>query len=38
MRISREELYEQVWADPMTTVAARYDVSFVWLRLAAWDS
>lgn len=25
--VTREELYEQVWTDPMVTVAARYDVS-----------
>src|SRR5262245_32915392 len=27
MAISREQLYEQVWAEPMTTVAARHKVS-----------
>jgi len=25
--ISREKLYEEIWAEPMTTVAKRYDVS-----------
>ena len=25
--VTREQLYEQVWAEPMVTVAARYDVS-----------
>lgn len=27
MAITRENLYEEVWAEPMTKVAARYDVS-----------
>ncbi len=27
MGVFREELYEEVWAEPMTTVAARYGVS-----------
>src|SRR3954462_13026666 len=27
MPVSREKLYEEVWADPMVKVAARYDVS-----------
>jgi hypothetical protein len=27
MSVSREKLYEEVWAEPMTTVAKRYDVS-----------
>lgn len=27
MGVSREKLYEEVWAEPMTTVAARYGVS-----------
>jgi hypothetical protein len=27
MPITREKIYEEVWAEPMTTVAARYDVS-----------
>src|SRR5580658_3804871 len=27
MGVSRERLYEEVWAEPMTTVAKRYDVS-----------
>lgn len=27
MSVSREKLYEEVWAAPMTTVAKRYDVS-----------
>lgn len=27
MRVTREKLYEEVWAEPMTTVAARYKVS-----------
>ncbi|HEX3854260.1 MAG TPA: hypothetical protein VHW01_25025, partial [Polyangiaceae bacterium] len=27
MSVSREKLYEEVWAEPMTTVAERYDVS-----------
>jgi hypothetical protein len=27
MSVSREKLYEEVWADPMLKVAARYDVS-----------
>ncbi|MGE0871402.1 MAG: hypothetical protein AB7P03_22770 [Kofleriaceae bacterium] len=27
MSVSREKLYEEVWAEPMTTVAARYSVS-----------
>lgn len=27
MAITREALYNEVWAEPMTTVAARYDVS-----------
>jgi hypothetical protein len=27
MAITRESLYNEVWAEPMTTVAARYDVS-----------
>ena len=27
MSVTREELYEQVWQQPMTTVAARYKVS-----------
>ena len=26
-RISREQLYEEVWAEPMTTVALKYEVS-----------
>jgi Zn-dependent peptidase ImmA (M78 family) len=25
--VSREKLYEEVWSEPMTTVAKRYDVS-----------
>lgn len=27
MAVTRERLYEEVWSEPMTTVAARYDVS-----------
>ncbi|PWG61495.1 hypothetical protein [Sediminicurvatus halobius] len=27
MAVTREQLYEEVWAEPMTKVAARYDVS-----------
>jgi hypothetical protein len=27
MSVSREKLYEEVWLEPMTTVAQRYDVS-----------
>src|ERR1035441_8002216 len=27
MSVSREKLYEEVWAEPMTTVALRYEVS-----------
>jgi hypothetical protein len=27
MRVAREKLYQEVWAEPMTTVAKRYDVS-----------
>jgi hypothetical protein len=27
MGVSREKLYEEIWAEPMTTVAARYEVS-----------
>jgi hypothetical protein len=27
MNVSREKLYEEVWAEPMTTVAKRYDLS-----------
>jgi len=27
MGVSREKLYEEVWAEPMTTVAKRYDVT-----------
>jgi len=27
MRVPREKLYEEVWAEPMTTVAKRYEVS-----------
>ena len=27
MAVTRDELYEQVWAEPMTTVAGRYHVS-----------
>jgi hypothetical protein len=27
MAVTREELYEEVWAEPMTMVAARYGVS-----------
>ncbi|HPA80588.1 MAG TPA: hypothetical protein PLS95_07210 [Thermoanaerobaculales bacterium] len=27
MGVTREKLYEEVWAEPMTTVAARYGVS-----------
>jgi hypothetical protein len=27
MNVTREKLYEEVWAEPMTTVAKRYDVS-----------
>jgi hypothetical protein len=27
MTVTREKLYEEVWAEPMTTVAARYEVS-----------
>jgi hypothetical protein len=27
MAVSREKLYEEVWAEPATTVAKRYDVS-----------
>ena len=26
-RVSREQLYEEVWAEPMTTVALKYEVS-----------
>jgi len=26
-RVSREQLYEEVWAEPMTTVALKYNVS-----------
>ncbi len=32
MQVSREELYEQVWSEPMTTLAARYGLSDVGLR------
>ncbi len=27
IRVSREQLYEEVWAEPMTTVALKYEVS-----------
>lgn len=27
MRVAREQLYKEVWAEPMTTVARRYEVS-----------
>jgi hypothetical protein len=27
MNVTREKLYEEVWAEPMTTVAKRYDVA-----------
>lgn len=27
MPVTREQLYEEVWAEPMTTVAARYEIS-----------
>ena len=27
MTVARETLYDEVWAEPMTVVAARYDVS-----------
>jgi hypothetical protein len=27
MSTTREQLYAEVWAEPMTTVAARYEVS-----------
>ena len=27
MSVTREQLYPEVWAEPMTRVAARYDVS-----------
>ncbi len=27
MTVNREKLYEQVWAEPMTTVARQYQVS-----------
>lgn len=27
MKVSREQLYEQVWSEPMVAIAARYDVS-----------
>jgi hypothetical protein len=32
MAVTREQLYEEVWAEPMTRVAARYGVS----RRASW--
>jgi hypothetical protein len=32
IRIKREELYEQVWAQPLTTLAASYGISDVGLR------
>jgi hypothetical protein len=31
MGVSREQLYQEVWAEPMTTVAKRYDVSSSYL-------
>ena len=31
MRVTREQLYEEVWAEPMTKVAARYGVSATFL-------
>ena len=31
MAISREQLYEEVWAEPMIKVAARYEVSSSYL-------
>lgn len=31
MAVTREELYEEVWAEPMTKVAARYGVSSTYL-------
>lgn len=27
MSVSRDKLYEEIWAEPMTTVAQRYDLS-----------
>lgn len=32
IRIKRDELYEQVWAQPLTTLAASYGLSDVGLR------
>src|SRR3974390_1142981 len=35
--VSREKLYEEVWADPMTTVVLRYKVSGSFLaRVCTW--
>lgn len=31
MSVPREKLYEEVWAEPMTTVSKRYGVSSVYL-------
>src|SRR5688572_13327388 len=31
MRITREELYEQIWSEPATRLAERYDVSASYL-------
>ena len=31
MRISREELYKEIWSEPATRVARRYDVSSSYL-------
>jgi len=36
-RVSREQLYEEVWAEPMTTVALKYEVSSSFLaRVCTW--
>ena len=34
MSVTREALYDEVWAEPMTTVAARYAVSSSFLARA----
>ena len=31
MAVTREKLFEEIWAEPMTTVAARYNVSSTYL-------
>ena len=37
MSVTREQLYREVWAEPMTTVAARYRVSSSFLARVCED-